>query len=84
MRLGFTGVGGRRGRFFGLIFGLGQIAAMRQPVLVVAGEDDDDNGSARALADALPDGRYVSVPGNHMSAVVKREFGTAIADFLTA
>ncbi len=61
-----------------------QIAAIRQPTLVVAGVDDDDNGSARALAEALPDARYVSVPGNHMSAVVKPELGQAIADFLAA
>jgi hypothetical protein len=37
-----------------------------------------------ALADALPNARYVEVPGNHMSAVVKPELGQAIADFLAA
>lgn len=54
-----------------------------QPVLVVSGKDDDDNGSAPALADALPQARYVEVPGNHMSAVTKPELGQAIASFLT-
>jgi pimeloyl-ACP methyl ester carboxylesterase len=53
-----------------------------QPVLVVSGKDDDDNGSAPALADALPQARYVEVPGNHMSAVTKAELGQAIASFL--
>lgn len=53
-----------------------------QPVLVVCGRDDDDNGSAPALADALPHARYVEIPGNHMSAVTKPELGQAIADFL--
>ncbi|WP_298689515.1 alpha/beta fold hydrolase [uncultured Sphingomonas sp.] len=53
------------------------------PTLVVAGVDDDDNGSARALADALPAGVHVPIPGNHMSAVTKRELGEAIADFVT-
>lgn len=53
-----------------------------QPVLVVSGKDDDDNGSAPALADALPQARYVEVPGNHMSAVTKPELGQAIAAFL--
>jgi pimeloyl-ACP methyl ester carboxylesterase len=52
------------------------------PTLVVAGAEDDDNGSAGELAAALPDGRYAMVPGNHMSAVIKPELGTAIADFL--
>lgn len=56
--------------------------AIVQPVLVVSGKDDDDNGSAPALADALPQARYVEVPGNHMSAVTKPELGQAIASFL--
>ena len=39
-------------------------------------------GTARALADALPDPTYVEVPGNHMSAVTKPELGAALAAFL--
>ena len=58
---------------------LGRIA---QPVLVLAGEEDDDNGSHAALLELLPDARLVETPGNHMSAVVKRELGDAIAAFL--
>jgi hypothetical protein len=58
------------------------VEGFAQAALVVNGIDDDDNGSAAALADALPNGRYVEVPGNHMSAVVKPELGQAIADFL--
>jgi pimeloyl-ACP methyl ester carboxylesterase len=54
------------------------------PVLVLTGVDDADNGSARALAEALPHGEYRGVPGNHMSAVTRPELGTAIADFLAA
>lgn len=59
-----------------------ELAAIAQPVLVLAGEEDDDNGSHRALAELLPDARLVETPGNHMSAVVKRELGDAIAEFL--
>jgi pimeloyl-ACP methyl ester carboxylesterase len=58
------------------------IARIDQPALVVAGEQDDDNGSGTALADLLPNGRFVAVPGNHMSAVTKPELGQAIAHFL--
>lgn len=58
------------------------IAAIEQPTLVAAGVDDDDNGSAEALARVLPHGRYVELPGNHMSAVTKPELGSAIAAFL--
>jgi pimeloyl-ACP methyl ester carboxylesterase len=54
------------------------------PVGVVCGAEDQDNGSAPALAEALPNGRYIEVPGGHMSAVVKPELGRAIADFLAA
>jgi pimeloyl-ACP methyl ester carboxylesterase len=50
--------------------------------LVVCGAEDHDNGSAEALADRLPDGRFVEVPGNHMSAVTRPELGRVIADFL--
>jgi pimeloyl-ACP methyl ester carboxylesterase len=59
-----------------------QVALIAQPVLVVAGADDADNGSSPALAAALPDGHYVEVPGGHMSAVVKPELGEAMAAFL--
>ena len=59
-----------------------ELRALALPVLVVCGRDDHDNGSAEALANLLPQGRYVEVPGNHMSAVTKPEFGRAIADFL--
>lgn len=54
------------------------------PAGVVCGSEDADNGSAPALAAALPHGRYLEVPGGHMSAVVKPELGQAIADFLAA
>jgi pimeloyl-ACP methyl ester carboxylesterase len=60
------------------------IAAIETPALVLTGVDDDDNGSGEALARALPHARFQSVPGNHMSAVLKPELGTAIADFLVA
>lgn len=60
------------------------IAAIRRPVLVLSGIEDDDNGSAEALAAALPDAILRTVPGGHMSAVLKPELGQEIADFLAA
>lgn len=59
-----------------------ELAAIDLPVLVVTGEDDDDNGSGEALAEAIPGARFEEIPGNHMSAVMKPELGRAIADFL--
>lgn len=60
------------------------LPAISQPVLIVSGSDDADNGSHAALAALLPDARHVEVPGTHMSAVVKPELGAAIAGFLVA
>lgn len=59
-----------------------QVRAITQPTAVICGVDDQDNGPAAALADALPHGHLVEVPGNHMAAVTKPELGRAIADFL--
>jgi pimeloyl-ACP methyl ester carboxylesterase len=59
------------------------LSAITMPTLVVCGEDDDDNGSAPALAKALPHGRYAPIPGTHMSSVTRPELGEAIAAFLS-
>lgn len=60
------------------------IAAISQPALVLAGEEDSDNGSHAALAELLPHATLKEVPGGHMSAVLRPELGAAIADFLSA
>jgi pimeloyl-ACP methyl ester carboxylesterase len=60
------------------------LALVTMPTLVVAGAEDLDNGSAPTLAERLPNGRYVEVPGGHMSSVTKPELGQAIATFLSA
>ena len=60
------------------------LAAITQPVLVVCGDVDQDNGSAVRLAQALPDARYVEVPGTHMGSVTHREMGIAMVEFLRA
>jgi pimeloyl-ACP methyl ester carboxylesterase len=60
------------------------IRALDLPVLVLCGEEDQDNGSAPDLAAALPRGTLIEVPGGHMSAVVKSELGEALADWLAS
>ncbi|MFL9842608.1 alpha/beta fold hydrolase [Sphingomonas sp. ST-64] len=60
------------------------VAKIDRPVLIVAGEDDDEVGSFDGLAAMLPDARQASIPGNHMSAVTRSELGDAIVTFLTA
>ncbi len=60
------------------------LAALQVPLGVICGVDDDDNGSAAALADLVPDATLIEVPGNHMSAVAKPQLGEAFRDFLVA
>ncbi len=59
-----------------------ELRSIAMPSLVLSGAEDKDNGPAEELAHLLPQGRYVEIPGNHMSAVTKPELGRAIADFL--
>ncbi len=51
--------------------------------LVLCGRDDQDNGSAAALAMELPNAALVEIEGNHMSAVTKPDFGTTMAAWLS-
>ena len=60
------------------------ISTFAQPTDVICGADDQDNGVAQELADILPNGSYVEIPGNHMNAVTRKELGQAIVDFLKA
>jgi len=53
------------------------------PTLVLIG--DEDPRPAQALADALPNARYATIPGNHTSAVRHPDrMGQAIAEFLAS
>jgi pimeloyl-ACP methyl ester carboxylesterase len=61
-----------------------ELRAIGIPALVLSGADDHDNGSPEAVAALLSHGQYAAVPGNHMSAVTRPDFGRAIADFLDA
>jgi pimeloyl-ACP methyl ester carboxylesterase len=60
------------------------LSRITMPILVLIGDEDRDNGSPERLAQALPDGRFEEVPGNHMGSVTKPDLGRAIARFLSA
>ncbi|GAB3574047.1 alpha/beta fold hydrolase [Amycolatopsis endophytica] len=62
----------------------GEIERIETPTLVVTGIDDPHRRTAPDLAEVLPRGRFVTVPGDHLSAVARPELGQAIGDFLTA
>lgn len=59
-----------------------ELAAIQIPIGVICGAEDLDNGSAAALAEILPHGELITVPGNHMSAVAKPELGVAMCHYL--
>lgn len=60
------------------------LGVFTMPTLVLCGTDDEDNGSAPRLAEALPNATYAPIPGTHMSSVTKPELGTALVSFLTS
>lgn len=59
-----------------------ELAAIKLPVLVISGEDDDDNGSASELAEILPNATREVVPGTHNTARNTPEFAEKILGFL--
>lgn len=63
---------------------LAGLANVTCPTLVICGEKDQDNGSARDLADLLPDATYEEVPGGHLDSATKPELGEGIVRFLAA
>ncbi len=58
------------------------LARVTMPTLVVCGDEDQDNGSARDLAEGLPEATYAAVPGTHMGSVTRPELGRTIAEWL--
>ena len=60
------------------------LAKLIMSTLVLCGADDRDNGSAPALAEALPNATYVEIPGTHTTSVTQKALGEAIATFLTS
>jgi pimeloyl-ACP methyl ester carboxylesterase len=60
-----------------------ELTAITMPTLVLCGDKDDDNGSAKRLVDALPDASLALIPGTHMSSVTVPEMGAEIVTFLS-
>jgi pimeloyl-ACP methyl ester carboxylesterase len=63
--------------------GVEELAMIKCPVLVVAGEDDTMAGPIAPLVNALANGRGMTIAGrNHMSTVGDRRFKSAVLEFL--
>jgi pimeloyl-ACP methyl ester carboxylesterase len=61
------------------------LAAIKVPVLVVAGELDDVSGKVQPLVNLIPGAKGLTLPGkNHMSAVGDREFKRESVTFFKA
>jgi len=58
------------------------LAKIKQPVLVICGDKDSDNGSAGELAKLLPNAAMATVPGDHNRASGTTEFSIAVKVFL--
>lgn len=59
------------------------LKAIDLPIGVICGDQDQDNGSAVELTNALVNAHYTQVPGTHMSCIARPELGQAIRDFLS-
>ena len=59
------------------------LASIKNPVLVVVGDQDDIVGDVDRLVESIPTARLVTIAGrNHMSAVPAKDFKQAVLDFL--
>ena len=58
------------------------LGKVKQPVLVICGDKDTDNGSAAELAKLLPNTSYSITPGDHNHASATPEFSKEIISFL--
>ncbi len=60
-----------------------EVARITAPVLVAVGTTDDIAGSAQDLADLLPNGQVLDIPGrDHMLAVGDKVFKQGVLEFL--
>lgn len=59
-----------------------ELAKVKQPVLIICGDKDADNGSAKELADLFKHPVYKITPGDHGSTSRTKEFSTEVIAFL--
>lgn len=59
-----------------------ELGAIKKPVMVICGDADQDNGSAKKLSELIPKSIFITVPGDHNSTTRSNEFSTAVIAFL--
>lgn len=59
-----------------------ELGKIKQPVLIICGDKDSDNGSAKELADLFKHSTYKITPGDHGGASRTKEFSAEVISFL--
>ncbi|MBO0947415.1 alpha/beta fold hydrolase [Fibrella forsythiae] len=59
-----------------------ELKRIKQPVLVISGDQDEDNGKAADLAKVLPNATLATVPGTHNSTMGTADFARKVVAFL--
>lgn len=59
-----------------------EFARVKKPVLVIAGDEDQENGSSQELARLIPGARHIEVPGDHGGTSRTSRFAGAVLQFL--
>jgi len=59
-----------------------ELSKVLQPVLVISGDKDADNGSSHELAKLLPNSSIGTAPGDHNHAAATPEFSKEVISFL--
>lgn len=58
------------------------LAKINNPVLIIHGDSDTDNGNAQELASIFPNGEIAVTPGDHNHAAATPEFAAVVMQFL--
>lgn len=58
------------------------LGKVHQPVLIICGDKDTDNGNAKDLAALFKKSQFITVPGGHNTATATADFANAVLDFL--
>jgi len=61
-----------------------ELQKVKNPVLVISGDQDSDNGDVPALAKLIPKATLKTVPGNHGNTSISEAFAKEIVEFLKA
>lgn len=59
-----------------------ELASLSMPVLVIAGDEDKDNGDPKLLADNIPKSQLTIIKGNHNQSHSTQAFADAVTNFI--